>query len=157
LAQSSVRDSVRFAIHLIPFTAIAFLWFMGVLRHRIGLREDRFFATVFLGSGLLFVATLVVAAAVSEALLITFGKSTTSPAQNENYVICRRMVYALLNTFGVRMAAVFMFMTSSIGLRTGFLPRWISFVGFALGLVLLFVITDFAWIILLFPLWVLLV
>jgi hypothetical protein len=62
-----------------------------------------------------------------------------------------------MNTFGMRMAAVFMFVTSTIGLRTGFLARWVSFIGFAIGLVLLLVITDFAWIALLFPLWVLLV
>jgi hypothetical protein len=67
------------------------------------------------------------------------------------------MAYALMNTFGMRMAAVFMFVTSSIGLRTAVLARWVSFVGFAVGLVLLLVITDFAWIALLFPCWVLLV
>ena len=66
------------------------------------------------------------------------------------------MAYALMNTFGMRMAAVFMFVTSTIGLRTAVLSRWVSFVGFALGLVLLLVITDFAWIALLFPFWVLL-
>ena len=62
-----------------------------------------------------------------------------------------------MNTFGMRMAAVFMFVTSTIGLRTAVLARWVSFVGFAFGLVLLLVITDFAWIALVFPLWVLLV
>lgn len=67
------------------------------------------------------------------------------------------MAYALANTFGVKMAAVFMFVTSMIGLRTAVLSRWVSFVGFACGLVLLLVITDFAWIALLFPFWVLLV
>lgn len=65
--------------------------------------------------------------------------------------------YALANTFGIRMAAVFMFVTSSIGLRTAFLPRWLAFIGFAVDLALLLVITDFAWIALLFPAWVLLV
>ena len=52
-------------MNLIPFAGIAFLWFIGVLRDRIGEREDRFFATVFLGSGLLFVAMLFVAAAIA--------------------------------------------------------------------------------------------
>ena len=66
------------------------------------------------------------------------------------------MAYALMNTYGMRMAAVFMFATSTIGLRTAVLSRWVSFVGFAFGLVLLLVITDFAWIALLFPFWVLL-
>jgi hypothetical protein len=41
------------AMNLVPFAGIAFLWFIGVLRDRLGAREDRFFATVFLGSGLL--------------------------------------------------------------------------------------------------------
>lgn len=43
------------ALGLVPFAGIAFLWFIGVLRDRVGVAEDRFFATVFLGSGLLFV------------------------------------------------------------------------------------------------------
>jgi hypothetical protein len=157
LTDSAIRDAVRYAVHLVPFTGIAFLWFMGVLRNRIGLLEDRFFATVFLGSGLLFVATLFVAAAASEVLLVGFANSTIPPRQSETYIVVRRMVFALINIFGVKMAAMFMFVTSSIGLRTKFLARWLSFIGFALGLVLLFAITDFAWIILLFPMWVLLV
>lgn len=157
LGDALFRNRVRLALNLVPFTGIAFLWFMGVLRNRIGLLEDRFFATVFLGSGLLFVAILFTVAAIAQGLLDTFGVDATLPSQNESYAVGRRMAYALMNTFGVKMAAVFMFVTSSIGLRTGFLARWVSFVGFAFGLVLLLVITDFAWIVLLFPLWVLLV
>ena len=67
------------------------------------------------------------------------------------------MAYALMNTFGMKMAAIFMFVTSTIGLRTAVLSRWVSLVGFALGLILLLVITDFAWIAMVFPFWVLLV
>jgi hypothetical protein len=73
LADPTLRSWVRFALNLIPFTGIAFLWFMAVLRNRIGGLEDRFFATVFLGSGLLFVAMLFVAAAVFQGLLATFA------------------------------------------------------------------------------------
>ena len=43
---------------------IAFLWFIGVLRDRLGAQEDQFFATVFFGSGLLFLAMLFTAAAI---------------------------------------------------------------------------------------------
>ncbi len=162
LADATMRNWVRTALNLVPFAGIAFLWFMAVLRNRIGLREDRFFATVFLGSGLLFVAMLFAAAAVARGLLDTFGTGKFGTGDNlaiqsETYTVARSMAYALMNTFGMRMAAVFMFMTSSIGLRTAFLPRWLAFVGFAVGLVLLLVISDFAWIALLFPLWVLLV
>ena len=41
------------AVNLVPFAGIAFLWFIGVLRDRLGALEDRFFATVFLGLGML--------------------------------------------------------------------------------------------------------
>ena len=63
---------VALALNLIPFAGIAFLWFIGVVRDRLGQREDRFFATVFLGSGLLFLGMLFVAAAVVGAMLVAF-------------------------------------------------------------------------------------
>jgi hypothetical protein len=55
--------SVALALNLMPFAGIAFLWFIGVLRDRLGQQEDRFFATVFFGSGLLFLAMLFTSAA----------------------------------------------------------------------------------------------
>ena len=66
---------------------------MAVLRNRIGGLEDRFFATVFLGSGLLFVAMLFVAAAVFQALLDTFATEGSLPAQSETYAVARAMGY----------------------------------------------------------------
>ena len=69
LTDSGKRAAVAVALNLVPFAGIAFLWFIGVLRDRIGEREDRFFATVFLGSGLLFVGMMFVAAAVGGALI----------------------------------------------------------------------------------------
>jgi hypothetical protein len=157
VADAGYRDSVRWALNLIPFTGVAFLWFMGVLRNRIGALEDRFFATVFLGSGLLFVAMLFASAAISGALLESVAVDGRVAAQSEMFAFGRRASYALMNVFGIKMAAVFIFMTSSIGLRTAFLPRWLAFSGFTTGLVLLLVITNLAWIALLFPFWVLLV
>jgi len=47
---------ITLALNLLPFAGIAFLWFIGVVRDRLGRLEDRFFATVFLGSGLLYIA-----------------------------------------------------------------------------------------------------
>jgi hypothetical protein len=157
LTNPDYRNWVRIAIDMIPFTGIAFLWFMAVLRNRIGLLEDRFFATVFLGSGLLFVSMLFAAAAVSRGLLETFTDTARLSADNETYAVGRATAHALMNTFGMKMAAIFMFVTSTIGLRTAVLARWVSLVGFALGLILLLVITDFAWIAMVVPCWVLLV
>ena len=63
---------VTLAMHLVPFAGVAFLWFMGVLRDRLGEREDRFFSTVFLGCGFLLLAMLFSAAAVVGAIIIAF-------------------------------------------------------------------------------------
>ena len=156
LADPASGNWVRFALNLVPFTGIAFLWFMGVLRNRIGILEDRFFATVFLGSGLLFVATLFVDAALVQGLLTTFGAEGSRPTHSEAYAVVRATCYSLMNIFGVKMAAVFIAVTSTIGLRTARFPRWMVLVGFALALVMLLTITDFAWIALVFPSWVLL-
>lgn len=157
LADPVLRTRVHIALNFIPFSGIAFLWFMAALRNRIGLLEDRFLATVFLGSGLLFVAMLFTAAAVSRGLLETFGAGSGLPGPSEAYSVGRGMAHGLINTFGVRMAAVFMFVTSTIGIRTAVFSRWVSCIGYAFGLILLVVITDFAWIALVFPLWALLV
>jgi hypothetical protein len=156
LADDALRGWVRLALNLIPFTGIAFLWFMGVLRNRIGQLEDRFFATVFLGSGLLFVAMLSVAAAVAQGLVDSVATEASHPVQSEAYAFGRSTGYALMNTYGVKMAAVFIIVTSSIGLRTAIFPRWMALVGYVLALVMLFTITNFAWIALVFPSWVLL-
>jgi hypothetical protein len=157
LTDPGARSWVRIALNLVPFTGIAFLWYMAVLRNRIGLLEDKFLATVFLGSGLLFIAMLFTAVSAARGLLETFATTSRLTADGDSYAVGRAMAYALMNTFGMKMAAIFMFVTSTIGLRTAVLARWVSFVGFALGLILLFAITDFAWIALVFPFWVLLV
>ena len=145
------------ALNLFPFAGIAFLWFMGVLRHRLGAREDQFLATAFLGSGLLFVVGLFSAAALAAGLLDAIADGHVLLPDSETYYFGRRTIYTLLNGFAFKMAAVFMFSTGTIGLRTAFLPRWVAVVGYACALVLLLVITNWAWIGMLFPLWVLLV
>src|SRR6476661_8854434 len=51
---------IALALNLVPFAGVAFLRFIGVLRDRLGEQEDRFFASVFFGSSLLFLAMLFV-------------------------------------------------------------------------------------------------
>jgi len=152
------RNAIRFALNLVPFAGIAFLWFMGVLRNRLGAQEDQLLATAFLGSGLLFVVCLFSAAALAGGLLEAIAAGNIQEAEtSETYYFARRTIYVLLNVFAFKMAAVFMISTGTIGLRTNFLPRWVALVGYGCALVLLLVIANWAWIGLLFPLWVLLV
>jgi hypothetical protein len=139
--------------HLVPFAGIAFLWFIGVVRDRIGEREDRFFATVFLGSGLLFVATLFAASGVFSGVLANVT-STPPVAPMEALVLNQNIAAVILHMYVMRMAAVFTISTATIGLRTGFLPRWLGFSGYTIAVILLLGIKVTLWVELLFPFWV---
>jgi hypothetical protein len=157
LADTYRRNAVRLACQLVPFAGISFLWFIGVLRNRLGALEDRFFASVFLGSGLLFVASLYASAAFAAALVETIASGHTNLLDSDAYYLAQQMAGASLNVFAIKMAGVFIFSTSMIVLRTGILPRWLAHFGFACGAVLLLIITSWPWIALLFPLWMLVV
>jgi hypothetical protein len=155
LTDPNRRNAVRLACHLVPFAGIAFLWFIGVLRNRLGALEDRFFASVFLGSGLLFVASLYASAAFAAALVETAAHGRISLLNSDACYLPRQLAGVFLNVFAIKMAGVFMFSTCMIVLRTAILPRWLAYLGFASGVVLLLIITSWPWIALLFPLWML--
>ena len=149
-------QSVATALHLIPFAGISFLWFIGVLRDRLGAREDRLFATVFLGSGLLFLAMLFFSAAVVGGLVVAYTAEPTRVLSSATFSVARAISYEVMNVYAVRMAGVFMIATSTLALRTGFIARWIALVGYALALLLLLTSRYIDRLILVFPLWVLL-
>ena len=131
MTDGSRRDAFVLALNLLPFAGIAFLWFMGVLRDRMGDREDRFFATVFLGSGLLFVAMVFACGAVAGGLVLASGEGSSPPT--ELWSFGRRIVLTLLGVYALRMAAVFTISTTTIAARLGLIPRWLMVVGMATG------------------------
>ena len=149
-------DKVALALHLIPFAGIAFLWFIGVLRDRLGDREDRFFSTVFLGSGLLFLALLFIAAAVAGALIIAHAGQAEPSTRSATFTLARAVTYTVLNVYAVKLAGVFMITTSTIALYTHLAARWIAYLGYALAALLLFAGGFNDWTFMVFPLWVLL-
>lgn len=143
--------TIRLALNLIPFAGIAFLWFIGVLRDRLGAREDRLFATVFLGSGLLFLALLFSAAAVVGAIIIAFAARPDQPVDPDTFTFVRTLAFNLMNIYAVKMAGVFMISTSTIAVFTGFVPRYIAFLGHGLALVLLLGSGYLVWSFFVFP------
>jgi hypothetical protein len=149
--------NIALALNLIPFAGIAFLWFIGVVRDRLGNDEDRFFSTVFLGSGLLFLAMLFASAAVAGGIIRVYGFFPGTSLDSEVYSFGRSLTYEIMNIYAIKMAGVFMMSTSTLSLRTGIIPRWMTFVGFVLALFLLLSIGFFDWASLVFPLWILLI
>lgn len=149
--------AISLALYLLPFAGIAFLWFMGIIRDRLGEYEDRFFATVFLGSGLLFVAMIFTGAAEVAGIIIVLGHERTGLIQSGSYYFGRAEAYQTMNIYAAKMAGVFMMATCTITLQTRTLPRWMALFGYALALILLLSVGRFEWFFLLFPLWVLVI
>jgi hypothetical protein len=149
--------NVSLALNLLPFAGIAFLWFIGVVRDRLGENEDRLFATVFLGSGLLFLAMLFASAAVAGGIMRMYAATPGMLTESGVYSFGRTVTYEIMNVYAMKMAGVFMITTSTLSLRTGIFPRWMAFLGLALAVFLLFSLGLFYWAPLVFPLWVLLI
>jgi hypothetical protein len=154
LSDGSRRDAVKLGLGLVPFAGIAFLWFVGVVRDRVGEAEDRFFATAFLGSGLLFVGMLFVAAAVAGGLIVAAERNAEAILASGAWELGRETTYELMVVYATRMAAVFTLAISTILLRTRLAPRWLVASGYAIAVVLLLTAGSFAWVELLFPAWV---
>jgi hypothetical protein len=152
---NSESNTVALAINLVPFAGIAFLWFIGVLRDRLGASEDKFFATVFFGSGLLFLGMLFAAAAVAGALIISFETAPAQLIESATFHFARAAAYSMMNVYTIKMAGVFMVTTSTIAIYTGFAPRWIAILGYLLALLLIFGSYYLSWSFVVFPLWVL--
>src|SRR5271170_294416 len=149
--------TVALALNLVPFAGIAFLWFIGVLRDRLGQLEDRFFATVFFGSGLLFLGLLFSAAAIVGAILMAFAAQPAELINSATFHFARAAVYSILNIYMIKMAGVFMITTSTVAIYTGFAPRWLAVLGYVLALLLLFGSYYVRWSFVIFPLWVFLI
>ena len=154
---SRSANSIGLALNLLPFAGIAFMWFIGVLRDRMGAREDQFFATVFLGSGLLFLAMVFASFAVASGLMVAYKAIPGKLMDSGIYTFARTVAYQFGNVYAIRMAGVFMMSTCTLAIRVGMFPRWMAFLGFALALLLLLSSGYLYWVPLVFPLWTLVV
>jgi hypothetical protein len=150
-------ETVKIAMNLVPFDGVAFLWFIGVLRDRLGQKEDRFFSTVFFGSGLLFLAMLFTAAGVIAAIIFVFASRPENIVDSTTYHLTRTIAYTLMNVYAIKMAAVFMFSTSTVTLFTDLAPRWIAYLGFVLASIILLVGQNISWSIFVVAAWVFLI
>jgi hypothetical protein len=148
---------LRVAIVLTPFSGIAFLWFIGVLRDGLGRLEDRFFTTVFLGSGLLFLAMIFAGTAVGAGLLASKDFVAAAGTRTEVAAFGQGLLVALTNTYALRMAAVFMMSLATIWLRTRLMPVWLVVVTYLVAVSVLIASDVSPWMTLAFPVWVLVV
>ncbi len=150
-------ERVTLALNLIPFAGVAFLWFLGVLRDRLGEQEDKFFATVFLGSGLMFLGMIFVSAAAMGGLIHAYTVSTGALLGSPAFAFARALAFDVMHIYAFKMAAVFMITTSTLATKTKLVPGWIAYLGYASAAFLLVGSGYLDWALLVFPAWVLLV
>jgi len=148
---------ISIALGLMPFAGIAFLWFIGVIRDLLGDYEDRFFSTVFLGSGLLFLAMVFTASGVAGATLASAKLASSQRSEEQIVYFGRVIMLQVSNIYAIRMAGVFMISLGTIWWRTGLMPRSLAIISYLVALTLLVVISLSLWVVLLFPAWTLVV
>ena len=149
--------SAGLALNIVPFAGIAFLWFIAVLRDHLGQLEDQFFATVFLGSGVLFLAMLFASAAMIGAVILVHASNEAGGIVNSaTFNVVRALAYVVMNVYALKMAGVFMLSTSTVIIYTGIAPRWIAILGYVLALLLIVASSYVGWSVIVFPVWVLL-
>ena len=141
--------NLKVAATIMPFAGIAFLWFMGVVRDGLGRYEDKFFSTVFIGSGLLFLALMFVAAGVGVGL-----ERSGAGGHPDVAAFGQMILLAVSKTYALRMAAVFMISLATIWLKTGLMPRWLVGVTYLVAVGLLLASDISMWLTLAFPVWV---
>jgi hypothetical protein len=135
-ADSGNRSWVFVGLNLAALGVVAFLWFMAVIRRRLGDREDQLLATVFLGSGIAFGLLTITAAvcAAAPTLVVHFGG--VASLDESTVALAHGLWFGLWGVGASRLVGVFMAATSTIGMRFDALPTWLSRLGLVLGALL---------------------
>ena len=131
-ADASNGTAATVWLQVLVVSTIAFLWFIGVVRGRIGDREPRLFGTVFLGSSILLAALTFVGSAflAAPAILLAVGDRAPDPAATS---LTRAAASVALSVFAPRIATLVMFSTASLGRATGALPTWLVWLTYVVG------------------------
>ena len=146
--------AVALALSLVPFAGISFLWFMGVVRDRMGRLEDQFFSTLFFGSGYLYLGMTFASAAIAGGVLTLYALDPGMLIGSEGYALSRIIINRINTVYAMRMAGMFMFVLGTIWVRTQVMPRWLALVTYTLAAVLTISIGFTPWVTLIFPAWV---
>jgi uncharacterized membrane protein len=143
-------------LQVLVVSSIAFLWFVGVVRGRIGDQEPRLVGTVFFGGSILLAALLFLGASLlaAPAVMVAVGDSAPDPGAT---ALLRAAAAVVLTVFLPRVGTLVMLSTASLGRATGALPRWLVVVSVVVGVLELVNVTVSTPTIFLVPAWIALV
>lgn len=155
LEMHSGRSSL--ALSFIPFIGISFLWFTGVLRDWLDDKEDRFFSTIFFGSGILIVGLIFIWAAAYGAMFRTYVETQGQTIDSDIYIFSHTFLNEILGDFALRMMGVYMTAIATIWRHTKLMPRWVLVITYSLAGAFIVFAAKVPEARYLFPSWVLLV
>ena len=119
---------------LLPFAGIAFLWFTGVIRERLGDWEDRFFSTIFFGSGIITVLLLFIWGGIFGTLVRIRTVGGVGLAGNDIYVFGFVLMNEIIGNYALRLAGVYMTAIGTLWTKTRVMPRWLTIITYILAL-----------------------
>ena len=142
-------------LQVLVFATIGFLWFIGVIRNRIGTPTPKLFDTVFFGGAILFAGLVFVGVAALAAPFILADRGVAVDPGGAGLI--RSYALVVLAVFAPRVAALVVFSSSTLGLHTRILPRWMVFGGYLMGVAMLLNVTFYSPSVYLFPAWIVLI
>ena len=145
-------DRIRTGLTLMPYVAITFIWFMGVVRMHFSDPANQLFGTVFLATGVLLLATLLVASGLASGVLDLREQSLDG--QRSAIWLGGASVFQLLFGVAPRMAGGFILITANLLRRVRIMPSWMAALSAVLGLLLLFGTRRIDWTVFSLPTWV---
>ena len=149
----SNQQSMLLAVNLMTISMISFVWFVAVIRRRVGERENRFFGTVFLGSALLLAGTWLIAGVMYAVPAVSAFRFGVGP-EAADIALWQAAALTLVSVVATRLEAVFILSTTIVARLSGAFPRFLIIAGYVLGLMLLLVPLPSEALIALFPAWV---
>lgn len=145
-------DRIRTGLALMPYVAITFIWFMGVVRMNFSDPANQLFGTVFLATGVLLLATLLVATGFAAGVLELREQSLQG--QEAATWLGGAGVFELLFGVAPRMAGGFILITANLLRRVRIMPTWMAALSVVLGLLLLFGTRRIDWTVFSLPAWI---
>lgn len=143
-------------LQVLVVSSIAFLWFVGVVRGRIGDQEPRLVGTVFFGGSILLAALLFLGASLlaAPAVMVAVGDTAPDPGAT---ALMRSAAAVVLTVFLPRVGTLVMLSTASLGRATGALPQWLVVLSVVVGVFELVNVTVSTPTVFLVPAWIALV
>jgi hypothetical protein len=145
-ADSGNRDQQLVSFFLVLAATLCFVWFLSVLRGRLAEAEGMADAKTALafGAGLVAVTLWTIASAVWMAISFAVGDSDEFVVDPDMDRLLGNLGYALWFA-GTTIALLVVLCTALVSLRTGLLPKWLTWLSFlvALTMVVSFVFLPF--------------